>query len=369
LPISDHRSVITDAPTVESSRSIAVDVMGSDLGPDEVVAGVALALRRKYASTGLVLVGEPGLLGTLLQTHKLTGHPEISMHPASEVIGMQEKPIESLKRKKDASLVQAIEQIKSGRCAAAVSCGNTGSLMACSTIRLRPIEGVFKPALATVWPGKDRHFVLLDAGANPQCKPEHLAQYAVLGSLYAEDALRIQRPRVGLLSIGTEESKGTELTAQTHELLKRIDDQINYIGLIEGFQLFRDEVDVVVTDGFTGNVVLKGCESLYKMLKSIIKEEIRRNPLRMLAAALFIPVMRAIRNRLDPDRYAGAPMLGLRGLVIKAHGSANRVEIANAIRIAARLVDCSYRAQSEAAIARANARIRPAGNGSAGNAS
>lgn len=340
--------------------TIALDAMGSDLGPDEVVAGAAIALKKRLTPAGILLVGREDELQTALKKHKLQDHPRINTFHASEVIGMHEKPIQSLKKNKDASLVRAVELVKLGTCSAAVSCGNTGSLMACSTLRLRPLEGVHKPALATVWPSKDTHFVLLDAGANPQCKPEHLLQYAVLGDLYAKAALGLEKPRVGLLTIGTEEGKGNELTAQAHELLKSIDGElIHYAGLIEGFQLFDNVVDVVVTDGFTGNIVLKSCESLYKMLKGLIKEEVKRNPLRLFGAGCLAGAFKNTRKRLDPDLYGGAPMLGLGGMVIKAHGSSNRNAIANAVRIAGRIVESEHRQQATEAIQRANQLTRP----------
>lgn len=338
---------------MENSTCIAVDTMGSDLGTAEVVAGAAIALRDFVPDVRLVLVGDEEQVDAALTAEKLSDHPSLSTFATSEVIGMEEKPIYSIRQKRDSSLVRSVELVKVGTCDAAVSCGNTGSLMACSTLRLRPLEGVSKPALATIWPSKDHHFVLLDAGANPQCKVENLVQYAILGSLYARTALEIESPRIGLLSIGTEDGKGTDLTSGTHEALKRLGNQINYAGMIEGFQVFENHVDVVVTDGFTGNVVLKTCESLYRMMKSLMREEVGRNPVRLLGAACLRGAFRSARGRLDPDRFGGAPMLGLRGMVIKAHGSSNRHAIANAIRIAARVVEQDFRQRSHEAIAAA----------------
>lgn len=251
--------------------------MGADKGPEEVLAGVQMALRAGSVHS-LILVGNEAVIQPILGKLKLAGDARLRIHHCTEVIGMDEKPIQSLKQKKDASLVQTVELVKAGTAAAAVSCGNTGALMACSTLRLRPLEGVTKPALATVWPSKDTHFVLLDGGANPVCKPENLVHYAILGNAYARDALGLEKPRVGLLSIGTEEGKGNDLINETHPLLKKMDGLIHYVGLVEGFDLFRNEVDVVVCDGYTGNVVLKSCEGLYKMMKGLIKEEVTRNP-------------------------------------------------------------------------------------------
>lgn len=338
----------------EGTLAIALDAMGADLGPEEVVAGAAAALKSGWIPESLIVVGQEEVLNPLFEKYKLHDNPQISLHPASEVIGMHEKPVSSIRKKKDASLVQTVDLVKQGTCAAAVSCGNTGSLMACSTLKLRPIAGVSKPALASVWPSKDNHFVVLDSGANPQCKPQNLVHYAILGDQYARDAIGIERPRIGLLSIGTEEGKGTELTETTHRLLLQLGDNLNYIGLIEGFQIFNNEVDVVVTDGFTGNVVLKTCESLWKMMKSLFKEEIKRNPARLAGAALLHGAMKDAKKRLDPDIYGGAPLLGLRGTVLKAHGSSNQRAIANALRIAGIAIERNLRAHSRDAIAEAN---------------
>jgi len=328
--------------------------MGSDMGPDEVVAGVAIALENKWIPDKVVLLGQETAITDALSRHKLDHHPMVAFFEASEVIEMHEKPVQSLRQKKDASLVRAVELVKLGTCAAAVSCGNTGSLMACATLKLRPVEGVSKPALASVWPSLENRFIVLDVGANPQCRPENLLHYAILGHQYARDALGIENPRVGLLSIGTEEGKGNELTDQAHSLLKGLDEQIHYIGLVEGFQLFNNEVDVVVTDGFTGNVILKTCESLWKMLKQLIKEEVKRNPFRMAGALLLKGGFKGMKQRLDPKSHGGAPLLGLKGTVIKAHGSSDREAIANAIRIAGVAITHDLSAHTVAAIASAN---------------
>jgi glycerol-3-phosphate acyltransferase PlsX len=338
----------------ETRKAIAVDAMGSDMGPTEVVAGVAYALQHNWINDKVILVGQQDIIQQACSENGLDDNPSVELFAASEVIGMQEKPIQSLRSKKDASLVRAVELVKKGECGAAVSCGNTGSLMACSTLKLRPIEGVSKPALASVWPSVDNKFVVLDVGANPQCRPENLLHYAILGNQYAQDALDIDQPRVGLLSIGTEEGKGTDLTNQAHELLKGVSNQINYVGLIEGFQLFNNEVDVVVTDGFTGNVILKTCESLWKMLKEMLKGEVKKNPVRMAGALLLKGGLTSAKDRLDPKQYGGAPLLGLRGTVLKAHGSSNRIAIANAIRIAGTAIEHNLSSHTVSAIATAN---------------
>lgn len=344
----------------EPKRSIAVDVMGADMGPEEVIWGIREALDEGYIRGSVLAVGHEEIVQPVFDKLKLTGDPRVSIFHASEVIEMGEKPIQSLKQKKDASLARAVELVKLGTCAAAVSCGNTGSLMACSTLRLRPLEGVLKPALGTVWPGKECEWVFLDAGANPEAGPENLVHNAILGKNYAVDVLQRKNPRIGLLSIGTEEGKGNKLTAETHELLKKLSEagQINYHGLVEGFNLYNNVVDVVVTDGFTGNVVLKSSEALFRFVKVLIKENVGKNPLRMLGAGLMSPVFDAMKERVDPARYGGAPLLGLRGTVLKTHGSSSRDYIKHAIRIAEMTVDNHLIEHISGDIAKANSVIK-----------
>ena len=342
----------------ETPRKIAVDAMGSDGGPAEVIAAVKIALEQYSTLDGIVVVGDEDRTLPLLQASGLADDPRVATFHAAEVIEMSEKPIQSLKVKKDASLVRTVELVKLGQCAAAVSCGNTGALMACATLRLRPLPGVLKPALATVWPSQHSKFVLLDGGANPQCKPENLVHNAILGNDYARHALGIKAPRVGLLSIGTEEGKGNDLVNETHELLKRLDGLFDYHGLIEGFDVFRNKVDVVVTDGFTGNVLLKTCESLWITLKAMIKEEFTATPLRKIGAGILRGASASLKERLDPERFGGAPLLGLRGNVLKAHGSSNREAIAHAIRIAATVVQNDLTQHILADIEAANQRLR-----------
>ena len=251
---------------------------------------------------------------------------------------MHEKPIQALKSKKDSSMVQAIALLKKEEADAMISCGNTGALMAGGTLRLRQIPGVDRPALGIIVPSKRNPFVLTDVGANPESTPENLVHNAVLGANYAKAALNIANPRVALLTIGTEEGKGNTLTNTTHTLLQEIDGVINYVGPIEGFQLFDGDVDVVVCDGFVGNVVLKSSEALFGFIGSTIREELVRNVKRKIGAVLSKSAFKDMKTRLGPDQHAGAPLLGLRGNILKAHGSSNYVAIANALRIAQEVV-------------------------------
>ena len=326
--------------------------MGGDLGPGEVVAAVKLALKDEGDS--IVLVGNQAVLEPLIAQAGLAGHARLSIVNASEVITMEDKPLQALKRKKDSSMLRAIELVKNGEARVAISCGNTGALMAGGTLRLRMMNGVDRPALAAVIPRAGGHFILIDAGANPEARPEHLVHNAVLGANYAKVILGLTEPRVGLITIGTEEGKGNALIAETHDQLKRITSVINYVGPIEGFQVFRDTVDVVVCDGFVGNTLLKTWESLAKFITTMLKEELQQNLFRLSGAVLARGAFDSLKSRMNPDRYGGAPLLGVRGNLLKAHGSSNRHAIASAIRAAGKIIHQDLYHHIEQDIARAN---------------
>ena len=248
---------------------------------------------------------------------------------------MADKPLAALKAKKDSSMVRAIELVKGGGAAALVSCGNTGALMAGgNAARLRMIEGVERPALAAVIPREHGHFILIDAGANPESTAEQLVHNAILGAHYARVVLHAAHPRVGLLTIGTEEGKGNTLTAAAHELLREAGSLFDYVGPTEGFQIFKNHCDVAVCDGFVGNLLLKSWESLAHFFSATLRKELRANPLRASGAFLSRGAFHALKLRINPERYSGAPLLGLRGNIIKAHGSSNRHAIRSAIRAA-----------------------------------
>jgi glycerol-3-phosphate acyltransferase PlsX len=326
--------------------------MGGDLGPAEVVAAVKIALSEN--EDPIVLVGNQAELEPLLKQEGLAGHSKVSVVHASEVITMNDKPLQALKRKKDSSMLRAIELVKNGDARVAISCGNTGALMAGGTLRLRTMNGVDRPALAAVIPRAEGYFILIDAGANPEARPEHLVHNAVLGANYAKVILGLESPRVGLITIGTEEGKGNALIAETHDQLKKIAPVINYVGPIEGFQVFRNTVDVVVCDGFVGNTLLKTWESLSKFITTMLKEELQQNPLRMAGAVLAKGAFNSLKARMNPDRYGGAPLLGLRGNILKAHGSSNRHAIASAIRAAGKIIQQDLYHHIEQDIAKAN---------------
>jgi glycerol-3-phosphate acyltransferase PlsX len=328
--------------------------MGGDLGPAEVVAGVKLAQKRDPQLDPITLVGDQALLVPLMQQAGLSLGPNLSLFHASEVVTMDDKPLMALKKKKDSSMVRAIELVKNGDASVLVSCGNTGALMAGGTLRLRMMEGVNRPALAAVIPRQGGHFILIDAGANPEAKPEHLVHNAILGSHYCRVMLGVAAPRVGLMTIGTEDGKGNALITETNEQLRRIGDIINYVGPIEGFQVFTDHVDVVVCDGFVGNIMLKSWESLVKFFSGMLREELQANPLRAAGAVLAKGAFTALKERINPERYGGAPLLGLKGNILKAHGSSNARAISSAIHAARAIIKAEMNQYIEADIARAN---------------
>jgi glycerol-3-phosphate acyltransferase PlsX len=328
--------------------------MGGDLGPAEVVAGIRLALDQYPELNSLTLVGDEKVLRPLLDHAGVAIGDRISILHAPEVITMEDKPLMALKRKKDSSMVRAIELVKAGEAAAVVSCGNTGALMAGGTLRLRTMDGVARPALAAVVPREGGHFILIDAGANPEARPEHLVHNAILGSHYCRVMLGVPSPRIGLMTIGTEEGKGNSLITETNELLKRLGPLINYAGPIEGFHVFAEHVDVVVCDGFVGNIMIKSWESLVSFFSGILQHELRANPMRAVGALLSRGAFHALRERINPERYGVAPLLGLRGVVLKAHGSSNRQAIKHAVRAANEIIKADFNRQTETDIGRAN---------------
>ncbi|MDR2030353.1 MAG: phosphate acyltransferase PlsX [Puniceicoccales bacterium] len=315
---------------------LAVDVMGSDLGPQEILAGVHLALRRLPSgpTPQLILVGDGDVIGRALAERRMRAiGGRVRVHHAPAVIGMDETPMRAL-RQRESSMAQAIGLVRDGLAGGALTCGNTGALVTIGTVKLRPMAQLERPVLATIIPGIGRHFVLLDVGANPSPTPKQMVHNAILGAHYCRAAFHNPQPRIGLLSIGTEEGKGNELVQQTHELLKKLDGMVRYVGLIEGFQLFQNSPDVVVCDGFVGNVLLKTLESLARQLKRFIGKELFRNPLRIFGCLFAAGALRTIRHKLSTETYGGAPLLGLNAPLFKAHGSSRRRAICHAILIA-----------------------------------
>ncbi len=304
--------------------------MGGDHGCGVVIEGALRAIQADQRIRALFLVGQKSEIHAALPHGGFRDHRVRVVH-ASEVLTMDDKPAAAVRKKKDSSVVRAVELVHEGKADAVVSVGNTGGIFAAATFGLGRIEGVDRGGIAAIIPTPDHHFVLLDSGANVECKPLHLAQYAVMGSIYSRAVLGCRNPRVGILSIGTEDTKGNELTLEAFKLCRQLD--LNFVGNIEGHDLFKNHVDVVICDGFVGNIVLKTCESLALALFSMLKRELTANPRRQLGALLAQNAFRSIRRRMDPEVYGGAPLLGFKGVVLKAHASARERAIASAVRV------------------------------------
>ena len=302
---------------------VSVDAMGGDRGPEEIVAGALEA-----AADGIVpVLYGPASLDTRGLEHVV----------AEQVIAMDEKPAEAVRAKPDSSLVAACRAIPEGKADAVVSAGNTGAMLAAGLLEIRRLPGVMRPAIAVPIPARDGPSVLLDCGANADARPEHLLQFAYMGSIFAEEILALPSPEVRLLSIGEEDEKGNQLTLEAHALL--IQSALNFKGNCEGRDLLIRAADVVVTDGFTGNVALKTLEGTIRAVVQGLRDEIGKSATGKIGGLLIRPAARRLRARLDPDTYGGAYLLGLRGLAVIAHGNSSSVAIANAIRLAARGVD------------------------------
>ncbi|ACX52090.1 fatty acid/phospholipid synthesis protein PlsX [Ammonifex degensii KC4] len=313
---------------------VALDAMGGDYAPEATVEG-AVAAVKSFEEIEVYLVGPEERLRPLIPADL---GEKIKLVSASEVIEMGESPVQAVRRKRASSLVRTVELLKEGQVDAAVSAGNTGALLAAASLYLGRIPGVERPALMAQLPNPRGRTVLLDVGANVDVKPHHLAQFAVMGSIYARDMLGIASPRVGLLSIGEEETKGNELTLATFPLLRKL--PLNFIGNVEGRDVFNGRADVVVCDGFVGNVLLKAGEGLVQALEAMLRQELARNlPARILALATFF-FLRNFRKRLDYAEYGGAPLLGVNGVVVAAHGCSRGNAIKNALRVAVEAVRC-----------------------------
>jgi len=309
--------------------TVAVDAMSGDHGA-EVAVPAALDVLASTPDLRLIIVGRSEavlpLLGTALDNDRCR------FVEATEVVAMDERPQDALRRKKNSSMRIAINLVESGEASACVSAGNTGALLATARFVLGMVPGIDRPAIVSAVPSAGGYTVMLDLGANPDCSDDHLVQFAVMGSVIASDLLGIERPRVGLLNVGEEDIKGTEEIKAAHKRLTG--SALNYCGFVEGDKIFSGDIDVVVTDGFTGNVSLKTMEGLARFISGAMKEEFTRNAVRKIGALAAVPTLKALKARLDPRAYNGASMVGLKGVVIKSHGGADRVSFANAVRVA-----------------------------------
>lgn len=306
--------------------TVAVDAMGGDNAPSVEVEGAVAAARRWGLS--VILVGDRKRIEEELNKYRIDGL-SIDIHHASEVVGMHDSPSDAIRKKKDSSIRVAFELVKNGTAQAVVSAGNSGATMAAGMVVLKRIQGIDRAAIATIMPNLKDQTLVLDVGGNVDCKPSHLAQFALMGSVYARHVLNKDKPRVGLLSNGEEESKGNELTREAHCLLKGA--PFNYVGYIEGRDIFNGSADVVVCDGFVGNVVLKVAEGLADSIGTMLRREIAQRFTAKLGYLLARPAFRAFKKKVDYAEYGGAPLLGIRGTAMICHGGSNPRAVMNAV--------------------------------------
>ena len=310
--------------------------MGGDHGP-HVTVPAALDLQSSVPAVALVLVGMRELIEAELKSRGVPESSALRIHHATEVVGMDEAPAQALRAKKDSSMRVAIDLVKSGEAHACVSAGNTGALMAISRFVLKTLPGIDRPAICTVLPTMQGRTYVLDLGANVDCSPEHLLQFGIMGAGLAGAVEHIERPTVGLLNIGSEDIKGNEVVKQAAELLRA--SGLNFIGNVEGDDIYKGTSNVVVCDGFVGNVALKTSEGLAQMIGAFLKEEFQRSLITKLCAVAALPVINAFKKRMDHRRYNGASLLGLRGVVVKSHGSADAFAFRHALQRAVEEVE------------------------------
>ncbi len=310
---------------------IALDAMGGDYGP-KVTVPAALDCLQEFPYLRLILVGQHDAVAAELARYASPHKERVEIRHASQVVGMDDPPSKALRSKRDSSMRVALDLVRDGEAAACVSAGNTGALMAMAKFVLKTIPGIDRPAIIVSLPSKNGHTHILDMGANVDCSAEHLYQFAVMGYELVRAVENLESPRVGLLNIGEEEIKGNDQVKQAAKLLA--ESYLNFIGYVEGDDIFMGDVDIVVTDGFVGNVALKAVEGLVRMLGQALKESFESTLYTKLVGLLALPVLRSFKCRFDPRRYNGATLLGLQGIVIKSHGDADRYAFANAIRMA-----------------------------------
>lgn len=311
---------------------LAIDAMGGDHGPHVTVPAAVEALKNDSA-LNIILVGLQDAIEAELKALGVTNNPRLRIHHASEVVLMDESPQSAMKNKKDSSMRVAINMVKTGEASACVSAGNTGALMATARFVLKTLPGIDRPAIASSLPSEKGSTFMLDLGANADCTAEHLYQFAIMGAMLVSCVKNIPNPTVGLLNIGSEDIKGNEVVKQTAELLRQ--SHLNFYGNIEGDDIFKGTTDLVVCDGFVGNVSLKTTEGLAHMMGKFLTQEFKRNLLTKLMALMAMPVLKAFKKRLDPRLYNGASFLGLRGIVVKSHGGADAIGFYHAIKVAA----------------------------------
>lgn len=316
---------------VKINKTIAIDAMGGDFGP-EVTVSAALSALQHFKSLTLILVGDEQAIKQQLQKHHAKESPSIKIHHTTQVVAMDESPALALKKKKDSSMRVAIDLVKDKTAQACVSAGNTGALMATSKFVLKTIKGITRPAICSALPSKTGHTHMLDLGANVECSPEQLFQFAVMGSILASSVDANKKPSIGLLNIGSEAIKGNDTIKATSQLIEN--SGLNYVGYVEGDDIYKGGTDVIVTDGFSGNISLKTGEGLASFVSHVLKSNFNKNIFTKILGLLAYPVLKAIKDKLDPRRYNGASLLGLNGIVVKSHGGADEIAFCNAIKIA-----------------------------------
>ncbi|WP_375256359.1 phosphate acyltransferase PlsX [Yoonia sp.] len=350
------------AQAIDVKNVLSVDAMGSDQGPATVVAGLSKFLGGTPDAQA-ILHGPKADLEKLIAKHGLSGR--VRIHDASDVVKMSDKPSHVLRNGKNTSMWSAIDAVREKQAAVAISCGNTGGLMAMSMLRLRKAEGVNRPAIACLWPSRNPagFNVMLDAGADIRADQDDLLTYALMGASYARNGLDIARPRVGLLNVGTEEHKGRAELKVAHELIGNaaIIGDFEYVGFIEGGDLPSDRVDVIVTDGFTGNVALKTGEGTATLISELLRKSLTSNPFAAIGALLARGALRGLRKRIDPRRVNGGVFLGLNQTVIKSHGSADATGVAAALHLAYRLAQSGFSDKLAARVASAASLAQDAG--------
>lgn len=313
---------------------VAVDGMGGDYAPSVVVDGAVLAAN-DFVDLEILLVGQPDALKRELNRHKVVGG-KIVVEPASDVIGMGDSPVQAIRKKKDSSMLVSIELMRQGKADAFVTAGNTGAAVAAATLNLGLLPGIRRSGIAISTPTLHGISIAMDVGANINPSPEELYQYAVMANIYARAIYNKKNPSIGLLNIGEEESKGTEVLKEAYKILR--DSHLNFVGNIEGRDFFTGKVDCIICDGFVGNVVLKMCESMLETAVSLLAREIKKNPMSLLGAWLCQPALEAIRKETNYEEAGGAPLLGVNGIVIISHGISSARAIRNAIRVAGEFV-------------------------------
>jgi len=327
---------------------IALDVMGGDYAPQNPIGGVKLALEALPQIEKLFLVGQPEVITAELQRQGVSS-AKLEIVPASQVVDMSDSGLDAVRKKKDSSISRAVELVKDGRADAVVSAGHTGAAVTASLIKLRTLRHVERPAIASIMPSMTHHWVLIDAGANPDSEPQHLVQNAIMGSAFARHVLKRENPVVALMSNGTEDDKGNTLCKEVGKLLRAVPG-LNFRGNAEGHDLWESPPDVVVCDGFTGNIILKSAEALAHAIFSMVRREIKASPRTQIGGLLAKPAFKKVHTRTNPDEVGGMPLLGLNGVTIISHGGASPLAMKNAIRQACESVQHQINPHIEAAI-------------------